>query len=113
MVQVTELGYIGVGVKNADEWKQFATQVVGLELAEDGEPDRFYLRMDNWHHWLAVHANGSDDLEYLGFRVPGPDEFAEMQRQLSEAGIKYRVASDEEAAEHHVLELMQLEDPGG
>jgi 2,3-dihydroxybiphenyl 1,2-dioxygenase len=113
MVQVTELGYMGVGVKNADEWKQFATQIAGFELADDGEPGRFYLRMDNWHHRLAIHTNGSDDLEYLGFRVPGPDEFGEMQHQLSEAGIKYRVGSDEEAIERHVLELLKLDDPGG
>jgi 2,3-dihydroxybiphenyl 1,2-dioxygenase len=113
MVQVTELGYIGFGVKDADEWTRFATQVVGFELADEGEPDRFYLRMDNWHHRLTVHRDGSDDLEYLGFRVPGPDEFGEMQHQLSEAGIKYRVGSDEEAMERHVLEVLKMEDPGG
>jgi 2,3-dihydroxyethylbenzene 1,2-dioxygenase len=36
-----------------------------------------------------------------------------MQRQLSEAQIEYRVASDEEAIERHVLELMKLRDPAG
>lgn len=89
MVQVTELGYIGFGVRNGDEWKRFATEIIGLELADD-EPDRFYLRMDNWHHRLTVHSNGSDDLEYLGFRVPGPDEFGEMQRQLTEAQLRQK-----------------------
>src|SRR6516165_10636275 len=101
MVQVTELGYIGFGVKNADEWKRFATEIVGLELADDGEPNHFYLRMDNWHHRLTVHTNGDDDLEYLGFRVAGPDEFGEIQNQLREAGIKYRSGSDDEAVERH------------
>jgi hypothetical protein len=60
-----------------------------------------------------VHANGSDDLEYLGFRVAGPDEFQQMQKQLSAAGLKYRVASEEEAEERRVLEVLKLEDPAG
>lgn len=113
MVQVTELSYIGFGVKNVDEWKEFAARIIGLEVADDGESDRCYLRMDNWHHRFVVHANGSDDLEYLGFRVAGADEFGSMQRQLSEAGIKYRVGSSEEAAERHVLDVLKLEDPAG
>jgi len=113
MVQVTELGYMGIGVKDVDAWRNFATRLIGMELSDDGERDRCYLRMDYWHHRLVLHANGSDDLEYLGFRVAGPDEFGEMQRQLSDAGIKFRVASDDEAAERHVLELLKLNDPGG
>ncbi|HZO80422.1 MAG TPA: VOC family protein [Candidatus Binataceae bacterium] len=113
MVQVTELSYVGIGVKSLDEWKAFATRIVGMELADDGEPDRCYLRMDYWHHRLVVHANGSDDLEYLGFRVAGPDEFQQMQRQLAEAGIKYRVGSEDEANERRVLEVMKLSDPAG
>src|SRR5215470_7286989 len=113
MVQVTELGYMGIGVKDLDAWKQFATDIMGLELTDEGERDRCYLRMDYWHHRLVVHADGSDDLAYLGFRVAGPDEFAQMQKQLAEAGIQYRVGSEDEAVERRVLQVMKLSDPDG
>ena len=113
MVQVTELGYIGIEVSHPDEWKTFATQVLGLELADDGEPDRCYLRMDYWHHRIVMHACAGDDLAYLGLRVAGDGEFREMQRQLADGGVEFRVGSDEEAAERHVLEVMKLADPGG
>jgi len=113
MVQVTELGYIGIEVKNVEEWKEFATQITGLELADDGERDRCYLRMDYWHHRIAMQAGPSDDLLYLGFRVAGGNEFREMQRQLADAGVEFRVGSDEEAAERNVLEVMKMTDPGG
>jgi 2,3-dihydroxyethylbenzene 1,2-dioxygenase len=113
MAQVTELGYMGVGVKDLAAWKDFATSIVGMELADEGERDRCYLRMDYWHHRIVLHADGSDDLTYLGFRVAGPEEFGEMQRQLSEAGIKYRVGSGDEADERHVLEVLKLSDPSG
>src|SRR5579872_245705 len=78
MVQVTELGYMGLGVKQFAEWKEFATQILGMELADEGERDRCYLRTDYWHHRLVLHDNGSDDLEYLGFRVAGAEELAAM-----------------------------------
>jgi len=113
MVQVTELGYIGIEVKRPDEWKKFATEILGMELADEGERDRCYLRMDYWHHRIALHEGASDDMAYLGFRVAGADEFRAMGRQLAEAQIEYRVGSDEEAGERHVLEIMKLNDPGG
>lgn len=113
MIQVTELGYMGIGVKDLDAWKHFATDIVGFELADEGESDRCYLRMDYMHHRIVMHADGSDDLSYLGFRVAGADEFAQMQRQLAEAGIKFRVGSAEEAEERRVLEVLKLDDPDG
>jgi 2,3-dihydroxybiphenyl 1,2-dioxygenase len=113
MVQVTELGYMGIGVKQLAEWQRFATEILGMELADDGEGDRCYLRTDYWHHRMVLHDSGSDDLEYLGWRVAGAEEFAAMQRQLAEAGIKFRVGAGEEAAERRVLEVLKLSDPGG
>jgi 2,3-dihydroxybiphenyl 1,2-dioxygenase len=114
MVQVTELSYMGIGVKNPDEWKNFAARIIGMELVEDEERDRCcYLRMDYWHHRIVLHADDSDDLMYLGFRVAGPEEFRDMQQQLSSAGVKFRIGSDEEAAERHVLEVLKLNDPDG
>ncbi|MGB6554289.1 MAG: VOC family protein [Candidatus Binataceae bacterium] len=113
MIQVTELGYIGFGVKDLNEWKQFAVNVLGMEVIDDGESDRCYLRMDYWHHRIALHADPSDDLMYLGFRVAGGEEFREMQNQLKEAGIKFIVGSEAEASERQVLEIMKLNDPDG
>lgn len=113
MVKVTELGYIGIGVSDGAAWKDFATQVVGMELLEEGEDGRFYLRMDNWHHRIVVHTSGEDDLLYLGWRVAGPDELEQMERQLREARIDYRVGKEDEAHERRVLGLLKLADPGG
>jgi 2,3-dihydroxyethylbenzene 1,2-dioxygenase len=113
MVQVTELSYMGIGVTDPDAWKNFASRIIGMELAEDEKRDRCYLRMDYWHHRIVLHAHDSDDLMYLGFRVAGPQEFREMQQQLSSAKIEFRVGSDDETVERHVIELLKLNDPDG
>ena len=101
----TELGYMGLGVSDLEAWKAFAREIVGLEVVDEGEKDRCYLRMDYWHHRLVLHRDASDDLAYLGFRVAGPDEFVETQKQLADAGIEFRVGSLEEAEERRVLEV--------
>src|SRR5207249_11658465 len=106
------LSYMGIGVKDIGAWKEFATAVVGLELVDEGERDRCYLRMDYWHHRLILHEDRSDDVLYLGWRVAGGEEVAEMQQQLSAAGIRFRVGSEEEAAERPVRRGLQPEGPG-
>ena len=113
MAKVTELGYIGIGVKDGEAWKDYATQVIGMELLDEGEDDRFYLRMDNWHHRIVVHTSGEDDLLYLGWRVAGPMELQEMEQQLKAAKVPYRVGTEAEASERRVLGVLKLADPGG
>jgi len=113
MVQITELGYIGLGVSDLEKWKGFASNILALEIVDTGEKDRCYFRLDNWHHRIIVEQDGTDDLNFMGLRVAGVEEFRAMQRQLSDAGVAFRVCSREEAEERHVLELMKLEDPSG
>ena len=112
MIQVTELGYMGLGVSNLAAWKSYAADMLGLEVV-DGGPQRAWLRMDYHHHRLFLDEDGSDDLTVLGLRVAGPEELLAMQAQLDEAGVKVRQGSAQEADDRRVLELVKLEDPAG
>jgi len=112
-VKVTELGYLGISVSNGAAWKAYAGGVAGMEVVDEGEKDRFYLRMDLWHHRIVVHTDGGDDLAYMGWRVGGPDELDAMARQLNKAGVDVRVGSEAEATERHVLGLIKLNSPNG
>ncbi len=113
MVQVTELGYLTLGVSNLEQWKVFAADILGLEVVAGDKSNRAYLRMDYWHHRIMLEEDGSDDLKVLGFRVAGPDEFGEMAMRLEGAGIAVKRGSFDEAYERHVLEVMMLQDPSG
>lgn len=113
MVKVTELGYMGLNITDAQAWRSYAAECVGLEVLDEGDKDRFYLRMDNWHHRFVMHVGKQDDLAYMGWRVGDAVALAEMEAQLRAAGVNYRVASVEETAERHVLGLLKLEDPSG
>ncbi len=113
MAAVTELGYLGLTVTNLDAWRSYAAEVAGMEIVDEGEGDRLYLRMDQWHHRIVLHASDSDDLAYLGWRVADPVEFDAIVAKLTAAGISLTVASEAEARERRVLGLAKLADPGG
>jgi 2,3-dihydroxyethylbenzene 1,2-dioxygenase len=111
--QVTELGYMVLGVKDLGAWKNYASQVLGLEVMDGETASRAYLRMDYWHHRFILEQDGTDDLSCLGFRVAGAEEFRMMHKQLADGGVKAEICSQGEARERHVLELMRLKDPSG
>ena len=104
MIKVSELGYIGIGVSDPEAWKDYATQVIGMEVLDDGEDDRVYLRMDEWHHRVVVHLNDSDDLEYVGWRVPSPVELEDMAYQLQTQSIDFTEGTEAECRERRPIE---------
>jgi 2,3-dihydroxybiphenyl 1,2-dioxygenase len=110
-VGVTELGYLAFDVRDLGAWKAFATEILGMEFVE--EPKGARLRMDYWHQRIVLHQGSEDDLHHAGFRVSGPDTFWAMQRQLTDLGIAFEVASSAEAEARCVLELLKLQDPAG
>ncbi len=113
MAAVTELGYVCFGVSDLAAWRDFATNLLGLEVFEEpGEPDRLYLRTDYWHHRIILEKNPADDLTAAGLRVAGVEEFAAMQKALKDAGVKFEVGGKDLAASRRVLEIMRLVGPG-
>jgi 2,3-dihydroxyethylbenzene 1,2-dioxygenase len=59
-VTVTELGYIGIGVKDLSAWRTFASDILGMEYCEvDGAAK---LRMDYWHYRILLQPHQDDDL---------------------------------------------------
>jgi 2,3-dihydroxyethylbenzene 1,2-dioxygenase len=113
MTGVTELGYLGLSVSNLDQWCDYAGKIMGMEVVDEGEADRRYLRMDEFHHRIALHEDGGDDLKYLGWRVGDELDLQEMADRLDKAGVPYKEATEAEAADRRVLGYISLEDPGG
>lgn len=113
MTQITELGYLGLGVKDVEAWKKFASETIGLEVVNGDTPNSYFLRNDNNHHRIILQEDDLDDVIFVGLRVAGVIEFKEMFEQLKAAGIDVKMGSKGEAKERHVLEIMILVDPNG
>ena len=72
MIHVTELGYMGIGVKDLDTWKHFAANIIGWEIVDEGEDDRCYARLDYWHHRIVLHDDPATICVTWGSGLPGP-----------------------------------------
>ncbi len=113
MTEVTELGYVSIGVSDLAAWDKFAAQVLGLEVVPGEDAKTRYLRMDYWHHRIKLVEDGTDDLQVIGLRLAGVLEFRAMAQRLQAAGIGVRIGTAAEATARQVLEIMFLEDPNG
>ncbi|MDP9083047.1 MAG: VOC family protein [Pseudomonadota bacterium] len=113
MSAVTELGYIAIGVSDLAAWKEFAAQVIGMEVVPGDAPKSCYLRMDYWHYRIRVEEDGTDDIRAAGWRVADIEDLDRLERRVREASIPCKRASDQESFDHGVLGLLTLSDPAG
>src|SRR5579862_7792656 len=109
---VTELGYLGFGVSDLSKWKGFAGEVLGLEVVDTGR-NSCSLRMDYWQQRFVLTENGTDDLDFAGWRVANREALENIQMRLERAQIPYEIGSPERVDERRVLGLIVLKDPAG
>lgn len=108
---VTQLGYIGLAVSDIGAWCEYASEVLGMEIAERGE-GLAYLRMDELHHRVILHEDGRDDLAYAGWQAPDREAFEATVRGLRAAGVSIRAAEPELIARRMVRDLVSFEMSG-
>ena len=106
---VSQLAYVGIGVSDMTRWKAFASDVLGLQVVE-GEPDgTVFLRMDEYHHRLALHPTGEDDVRYIGLQVATDAAYAQGKAALRAAGVTVTQGSPDEIANRRVMDLVKFE----
>src|SRR5215471_8634045 len=113
MASVTQLGYLGLSVRDVDQWEQFAAQVLGLQPNGRDPDGSLFLRMDEYHHRFVVHPTGKDDLAYIGWEVAGEEEVDEMAKRLKQAGVAVTPGTSDEADARRVAGLIKFADPSG
>jgi 2,3-dihydroxybiphenyl 1,2-dioxygenase len=113
MEAVTQLGYLGIGVSNLDAWREFATAVLGMEIADTAGDGSIYLRMDEYHHRFVIHPGGNDDVAYTGWQVKDEAALEEIGERLGEAGVAVEHGSSADNDARRVLGLIKLKDPNG
>ena len=113
MAGVTQLGYLGIGVRDRGEWQHYATGVLGLGVVQDGHGERTLLRMDGHHHRFELIEDGRDDIAYIGWQTDGPDGLAAIAARLERAGVAVHAGSRERVEQRHVRELISFTDPDG
>ena len=112
MITLTDIGYVRSGVADLHAAVRFATDMVGLELAEPTEVGVAHLRADHRHHCLAL-VEGESGVISSGFTVADSDALAAAETELERSGIAVRRGSAEQARSRRVRELIAFDDPFG
>lgn len=111
---VSQLGYIGIQVPNLDEWRTYATSVLGLEVREPAGPGApMYLRVDDQHHRLALYPGKEEKLIGIGWEVPTRAGLHDLAKRLQGKGVAVREGTKDEAAARKVAQFYAFKDPHG
>lgn len=113
MTGVSQLGYLGLGVRDLGEWRTYAEDTLGLEtVANDGD-GAMLLRMDGHHHRFALHEDAQDDILYSGWQVDSAGDVKAIGERLEAAGVAVAWGTTEEAERRRVKALIKFRDPDG
>ena len=90
MAAVSQLGYLGLGVKDVDAWRGYAETVLGLRAVEGCGNGDLLLGMDDHHHRFTLHEDARDDVAYIGWQAEGAGAtgFVEVFHVVLAAGFE-------------------------
>ena len=113
MTAVSQLGYLGLGVKDVDAWRGYAGSVLGLRTVEGGAARDLMLAMDDHHHRFTLHEDDRDDVAYVGWQAESAGDMEVIAGRLEAAGVSVAHGSRETAEQRHVAGLIMFNDPDG
>ena len=117
MIELIDIAYVRSGVADLAKAVDFATRIVGLEVAaptgsEPAEPGVAHLRADWRHHCLAL-VEGPSGVIASGFAVAGEDALAAAERELEQAGCAVTRGDAAGARSRRVGSYLGFDDPFG
>ncbi len=112
MSEVRSLGYVVISTGDLDAWERFATELIGLQVAER-TADRLLLRNDEYFYRLDVRRGSTEGVTTLGWEVQGPQALEAIAARLEQGGYQVTRESRDLIDERKVTGLISFTDPEG
>lgn len=109
---VSSLGYLEVESTDLDAWESFATEVLGLQVAERSN-SLLRLKMDVWLHRITVRKSSRDGIAALGWQLRSIEDFDTIVQILTKEGYQVDVGDRAAAESRSVARLASVDDPSG
>jgi 2,3-dihydroxy-p-cumate/2,3-dihydroxybenzoate 3,4-dioxygenase len=111
MIELKGITYVRLGTADIDSAELFATECLGLEVA-DRSKKGLYLRSDERAHTL-YYAEGNPDEQTVGFEVDSDEELQAAAATLEGLGHPVHAGTSEECAARMVKSFIGFRDPTG
>jgi len=112
IIEIQALGYVGVGAANLDDWSDFATKWLGMQMTERGNAVRAF-RMDDRKQRLVVDRSLAEGQRYFGWEVADRAALGGLAARLEKAGVAVTREPKSLADQRFVGELISFADPAG
>jgi 3,4-dihydroxy-9,10-secoandrosta-1,3,5(10)-triene-9,17-dione 4,5-dioxygenase len=110
-IEIRSMGYARVASTDLEQWKHFATKVLGLAEGRGPNPDNLYFRIDEVSARLVVFPAEVDELSCVGWELADHPALQEAREHLSKVGVEFEEGTEEDLAERRVQELVRFTDP--
>lgn len=108
---ISSLGYVEIAAENIDEWETFATDILGMQVAERSN-DLLRLKMDVWQHRITVRKSAKSGITALGWELKDIRDVQAVVDALSREGCEIQI-EDDTAGSRGVAYLAATKDPAG
>jgi 3,4-dihydroxy-9,10-secoandrosta-1,3,5(10)-triene-9,17-dione 4,5-dioxygenase len=110
-IDIRSMGYARVASTDLEQWKHFASKVLGLAEGRGPDPDNLYYRIDEVSARLVVFPGATDELSCIGWELADHPALQQAREHLSKEGVAFEEGTPEELAERRVQELVRFSDP--
>ncbi len=110
-MSVSRLAYLGANATDISAWRKYAPEVLGLDIGSDSGDRLLYLRADERHHRLSIHAGDSDDIAYAGWELASHEALEAAASAVESQGIRVQSGKPNELADRRVLALAHFTCP--
>jgi 3,4-dihydroxy-9,10-secoandrosta-1,3,5(10)-triene-9,17-dione 4,5-dioxygenase len=112
-MSILSLGYLHMRTPKPDEWRHFATDVLGLMPATGPDEAAQYYRWDDYPYRLVLEPGDEADVVAIGYEVGDDRDLAAVKAGLEAAGVTVTDGTDEQAASRLVSGLISFRDVAG
>lgn len=112
-MSIHSLGFVGFESPDPSAWSGFATDVLGMSLASPLPDGTVRVRLDDYHHRIAIHPGDRARLAYIGWEVTDRRDLDDISKRLDTAGIEVEQASPEQCRQRTVQDMVRFADPAG
>jgi catechol 2,3-dioxygenase-like lactoylglutathione lyase family enzyme len=109
---VQALGYLGISTQNIDEWSDFATRQLGLQLVDRRVSCRAF-RIDDRRQRVIVDNERPDAERFFGCEVADAASFDALAGKLEAAGVAMQREPATLVDQPFVPDLILFRDPAG